>query len=92
MKFKLNILLAALLVCGLSSCAWFDSNSRHYSDFDTNPDKYKTAKMTKDITIPNYLAQNIENQPLYPIPQEKDLSGDLNVRPVPPNLLGKITE
>ena len=77
---------------GLSGCAWVKSSNTKTAQFDTNPNHFKTAQLTPEVAVPKYLADNIEKQPLYPIPKADGLGGDLNATPVPPNLIGKITD
>ncbi len=88
MKYKASLILTALM---LSGCSAYKSTTAK-SDFDTNPNNYQAAQVTKDINVPKYIASNLERQPLYPVPAADNLSGDLNVSAVPPNLKGKIAE
>lgn len=88
MKYKLSLILMVMLMSG---CSTYQSKVAK-SDFDTNPNNYQNAQMTKDVVAPKYIANNLEKQPLFPVPSGDKLAGDLKVSAVPPNLIGKIAE
>lgn len=91
MKYKISLINLGIITMMLSGCSVFKSHQAK-SDFDTNPNNYKMAQMAKDVNAPEYIANNLEKQALFPVPPADNLSGDLNVSPVPPNLVGKIAE
>lgn len=97
LNYFLLILISTLALAGcantqLNKMAFKKpSQDSDYDVFDTNPNHYKLAKATQNISLPKYIADNIEPQALYPLESTK-LQGDLTITPVPPSLRGKITE
>lgn len=86
--------LNIVAVLSLSCCSTFrgTSQTEDMAQFDYHPHNYWQAKATKDISIPKYVAKNISQTPIYPIPLEKSLNGELQMTKVPPTLMGKIAD
>jgi uncharacterized lipoprotein len=86
-----RILVSIVIMSIMSGCSMF-SGDEYASDFDTDSFNYAKAKSSPPAQVPGYIAKNIKKQPLYVIPENKKLNGDLNLSKVPPTLAGKIEE
>ncbi len=92
MQKIISFLTIVLITAALNTAC---STSNNYAEFDTNPNHYKTAQLTKNVDIPKYIAANIETRDLYPVDNINNNSTynkNSNITPVPPTLAGKITE
>lgn len=85
---KVILILCCLVMTGCGSM--FETASKN--NFDTNPFKYWQAEVTKQVQLPVYISSNIDHEPLYPIPLEKKLNGEVRANKAPPTLVEKITD
>lgn len=89
--YKYNELILVLSILVISGCtSMFDMASN--SKFDPNPFQYWQAQVSEDIQLPVYIASNIDREPLYPVPMDKKLSGELKANKAPPTLADNIKD
>lgn len=87
--YKKVISLFSILL--LANCSYLGSDDYSNLEFNTNPNYYAEAKINNNTKIPKYIADNLDKEPFYPIPDEKTkLNGTIDINPVPPTLEGKI--
>ncbi len=85
---NLILLLGVMSMLGCVSVP----NVASSENFDTSPFQYWQAKVTDDVQLPAYLANSIVREPLYPIPNDSKLSGELKVNKAPPTLADNIQD
>lgn len=89
---KAFILSPLVILVSLSSCMQMIDESK-YAKFDYDPFNYWKAKpVHENPKIPQAIAQNLKVRPLYPIPYDKKLNGELKMSKVPPTINRKIEE
>lgn len=88
---KLNIFKIFSIFIFFQGCSQYDDMAANNYKFNTSPVLYQQAQKTAQITVPKHMANNIEIQPLYVVPDDNTkLNGKLGVSAVPPTLDGKI--
>lgn len=92
-KNLIKSILVLFLGLEISGCSLFKDGSMS-SEFNTSPDSYKQATVVPNVVIPKYIANNIDKQPLYLIPNLKSQSSqelkDEKISIVPPTLIGQM--